>query len=92
MVDKMGLLQKAQLLERAKELSKDKVKQALKETMVIDSKFAKRIPGTDQYLCVACKGVRLNDTVAAFKHFSQSAEHKQAVQALREKLGQALTK
>ena len=75
-MNKMGLLQKAQLLDKAKQLAaQERPKLVAKD--VVDSKFAKKVPGTaDQYTCIACKGVRLADTIAALKHFNQSLEHK----------------
>ena len=53
---------------------------------MVKSKFAKKLDN-EQYLCMACK-VKLPDTIAALKHFNNGGneQHRQAVEALREKL------
>ena len=53
---------------------------------MVKSKFAKKLEN-NSYLCMACK-IKLPDTIAAVKHFNNGGneQHRQTVEALREKL------
>lgn len=74
--NKMGLLDKSKVLERAKVLAEEKanmLKTAIKESSssgeeLIKSKFAQKIPGSSGYLCLACK-LKCGDHISAVKHF-----------------------
>eukprot|EP00347_Sterkiella_histriomuscorum_P013583 403364161 len=92
--EKLGLLQKAKLLERAKELGDKKtlIKEALKQKQlqqsdqqngIFNSTFAKKLDN-DQYLCTCCS-VKLLNTIQAAKHFN-STEHKQSVENFKVKI------
>jgi PBP1b-binding outer membrane lipoprotein LpoB len=93
--NKLGLLEKSKLLDRAKQLASDKtnlLKQALKERQqndgsddLIKSKFAQKLTdsqtGEITYMCIACK-IKLPDNISAFKHFANGGtpEHKAAIE------------
>ena len=91
---KMGLLDKAKVLERAKVLAHDKanilktgLKEATMQEDLIQSKFAQKLPN-GSYLCLACK-VKCGDHILAVKHFA-SADHRTQLDTLKLKAGQVL--
>ena len=91
---KMGLLDKAKVLERAKVLAHDKanilktgLKEATMQEDLIQSKFAQKLPN-GSYLCLACK-VKCGDHISAVKHFA-SADHRTQLDNLKLKVGQVL--